>query len=155
MHVKFKNKLCSLLGHIPFYLIVYWWPRHVFHWLRDFPNNCLYFGFNFAEQEIIFCIFLSCRDRSDVKQTQSFRYIIFSRKQSTWEAEVNVKHHEGEKSTHHACPIPSCVVGLMDPFLAFLAILESSWPIYVPMGYFVMRRQRNREYMKQIGRLWG
>jgi hypothetical protein len=53
---------------------------------EDFLNDPLSFGFNIAKQ---ICIFLTFKDLSDVKRTQFFGHIIFSRSRRTREEKVN------------------------------------------------------------------
>jgi hypothetical protein len=50
MHVKCIHELCSLLDHIPSYLIVLWGLGLVCHWFRVFLNKPLSFRFNTAKQ---------------------------------------------------------------------------------------------------------
>jgi hypothetical protein len=77
MHIKCIYELCSLLDHISLFIIVYWCHGHAFHWFRGFSKQSPFLVLNPQYKKPHLCIFLSFRDLSDVKRTQSFYHIIF------------------------------------------------------------------------------
>jgi hypothetical protein len=69
----------------------------------------------------------SFRDLSDVKWTQFFRHISFSRKRRLWVGKVNVKSHEaGERGNTQAHLLAAWWAPSHGP--DFFASMESSWP---------------------------
>jgi hypothetical protein len=58
------HELCSLLTHIPTYLMLY--PYFFIDFL-GFTNDPLYFGYNPVGQKSMFCVFLAFRDLNEVK----------------------------------------------------------------------------------------
>jgi hypothetical protein len=83
----------------------------------DFLNNHLSFDFSIAKH---ICLFLHVfhLDLSDIKRTQSFCHVIFSRNIRPWEEVTgNATRKEiGE----HAGPLLDCMVGLISPSCVLL-----------------------------------
>jgi hypothetical protein len=77
MHVKCIHELCSLLDHIPSYLIVYKDLDLIAIDFGGFINNPLSFVYNTTKQFSLFFIFLTFRDLPDIKRTKTFCKVIF------------------------------------------------------------------------------
>jgi hypothetical protein len=93
-----------LLDHIPSYFIVLWGPRLVCHWFWVFLIIPFHLVLTLRNRFPCFCSFLTFRDLSDIKRTQTFCHVLFLGNRRPWVEEINGGCHEAGKRAHHAGP---------------------------------------------------
>jgi hypothetical protein len=116
----------------------------IFHWSP-------YFGYNSAEQEILFCVFLRFRNLPRLKLTWDFLGVNILPREAPGAQEVNEGGHEGQMSTSGTGLGPGhatqCRLRLGPPMSSIFVSWHPAWPknvnIKTPFDDPETRWQRN------------
>jgi hypothetical protein len=141
-----------------YYLILCGSPRHVFHRIRGFSKQSIYFGFNSTEQESMFSVLLSSRAPFGRQTDPIYLPCHFCKETKIFRRNKSMGNTTRSKRaptmwSHFMAawwgPPPTSWV-LFQIYLPLRNHLDLKPTIYMSPGYFAMGWQRNIEYKIQI-----